>query len=54
LHGAAIYSLIETAKANGLSPYEYLRHVFVTLPTLGDDDSLDALLPWQWKATLPI
>lgn len=51
---AAIYSLIETAKANGLSPYAYLQFVFETLPTLGDDDSLDALLPWQWKATLPI
>lgn len=50
---AAIYSLIETAKANGLSPYEYLTFVFETLPTLGDDD-LSTLLPWQWKETLPL
>ena len=50
---AAIYSLIETAKANGLSPYEYLQFVFETLPTLGEDDDLDALLPWRWKDTLP-
>ncbi|MCS2608483.1 IS66 family transposase [Halomonas dongshanensis] len=50
---AAIYSLIETAKANGLSPYDYLQHVFVTLPTLHHDD-LGTLLPWQWKETLPI
>ncbi|MCL7931821.1 IS66 family transposase, partial [Halomonas llamarensis] len=35
---AAIYSLIETAKANGLPPYEYLRYVFETLPTLNDDE----------------
>lgn len=50
---AAIYSLIETAKANGLSPYDYLQFVFETLPTLGEGDDLDALLPWRWKDTLP-
>ena len=50
---AAIYSLIETARANGLSPYEYLQFVFETLPALSDDD-LDTLLPWQWKETLPV
>ena len=50
---AAIYSLIETAKANGLSPYDCLQYVFATLPTL-DDDDLNTLLPWQWKETLPI
>ncbi|CEP35289.1 Integron integrase [Halomonas sp. R57-5] len=51
---AAIYSLIETAKANGLSPYEYLQYVFETLPTLNNDDELNTLLPWQWKETLPL
>ncbi|QNU60813.1 IS66 family transposase [Vreelandella titanicae] len=51
---AAIYSLIETAKANGLSPYDYLQHVFATLPTLKNDDELNTLLPWQWKETLPV
>ncbi|WP_404297117.1 IS66 family transposase [Halomonas sp.] len=51
---ASIYSLIETAKANGLSPYDYLRFVFETLPTLGEDDDLDTLLPWRWKDTLPV
>ena len=40
--------LIETAKANGLSPYDYLQYVFATLPTL------NTLLPWQWKETLPV
>ena len=29
---ATIYSLIETAKANGLNPYEYLLHIFEKLP----------------------
>ncbi|WP_280563512.1 MULTISPECIES: IS66 family transposase [unclassified Chromohalobacter] len=51
---AAIYSLIETAKVNGLSPYEYLQFVFDTLPTLAEDDDLDALMPWHWKETLPL
>ncbi|WP_236645443.1 hypothetical protein [Aidingimonas lacisalsi] len=30
-----------------------LQFVFETLSTLGKDDGLDALLPWQWKDTLP-
>jgi transposase len=51
---ASIYSLIETAKANGLSPYEYLQFVFETLPKLGKDDDVSTLFPWRWKDTLPI
>ena len=43
---AALYSLIETAKANGLNDYAYLKYVFTELPTAGDDDAIDALLPW--------
>lgn len=30
--GAALYSLIETAKANGLEPYAHLVEVFTRLP----------------------
>lgn len=40
---ANLYSLIETAKANGLEPYAYLRQVFTRLPeadTLGDIEDL--------------
>lgn len=29
---ASLYSLIETAKANGLEPYAYLRRVYTELP----------------------
>lgn len=45
--GAALYSLIETAKANGLEPYHYLLYLFDKLPGLdvGFDDQLRALLP---------
>jgi len=43
---AAIYSLIETAKANGPSSYEYLQYNFETLPIL-NNDALDTPLPWH-------
>ncbi|WP_045856572.1 IS66 family transposase [Teredinibacter purpureus] len=45
---ANIYSLVETAKANGLNPYNYLRYVFETLPNLNSTD-MDDLLPWNIK-----
>jgi hypothetical protein len=41
---AVLYSLIETAKANGISPYHYLCHVLETLPNL-HKDQLNQLLP---------
>lgn len=44
---ANLYSLIETAKACGLEPYHYLRHVFTELPKATTCDALDALLPHQ-------
>jgi hypothetical protein len=42
--GALFFSLIETAKLNGLEPYAYLRYLFAQLP-LGSRLSrlLDAL-----------
>lgn len=43
---AALYSLIETAKANGLEPYQYLRHVFTELPKAGNQQEIEGLLPW--------
>lgn len=42
---ALIYSLIETAKANGLKPYAYLRYLFEQLPLAGSDDDYRRLLP---------
>jgi transposase len=42
---AVLYSLVETAKANGLNPHAYLKHVFMELPKPGVD--LDRLLPWN-------
>ena len=42
---ATIYSLIETAKANGLEPYRYLRFLFERLPVAQSDSDYKALLP---------
>jgi transposase len=45
---ARLYSLIETAKANGIEPYAWLRHVFTELPKATTLDDIEALLPWNW------
>ncbi len=42
---ATIYSLIETAKANDLEPYRYLRYLFERLPMAQNDSEYKALLP---------
>lgn len=42
---AALYSLIETAKANGLKPYFYLRYLFDYLPFAKSESDFRNLLP---------
>lgn len=49
-HRAAIfYSLIASAKANGVEPFAYLRSLFELLPTW-PKDRLHELWPLAWKA----
>jgi transposase len=48
------YSLIETAKANGLEPYTYLTHVLKALPYADTVEKIEALLPWNFKKILNI
>jgi len=43
------YSLIETAKANGLEPYMYLTQVLKALPYADTVEKIEALLPWNIK-----
>jgi transposase len=43
--GATFYSLVETAKANGLEPYNYLRYIFEKLPLTQTDQGYKNLLP---------
>ena len=42
---ANLYGLIETAKANGIEPWAYLRHVFDALPRATSPKEIEALLP---------
>ncbi len=44
---ALLYSLIETAKANSLEPYAYLRYIFDKIPTASSLADYEALLPWN-------
>lgn len=44
---ANLYSLIETAKANGIEPYRYLRALFAALPNASRLEHYEALLPWR-------
>ncbi len=44
---ANIYSLIETARANGLEPYHYLYYLFKNLPLADSDESIKKLLPYN-------
>jgi len=48
---AAIYSLVETAKANGLEPYHYSRYLFTHLPTVNSEEDLAKLLPMNLRPT---
>jgi len=43
---ASLYSLIETAKANGKEPYHYLSWLFEKLPAV-DRVNIEALMPWN-------
>ena len=42
---ANLYSLVETAKANEIEPWEYLRRLFEQIPAATEPADLEALLP---------
>ena len=42
-----LYGLIETAKANGIEPYAYLKMLFTELPKAGSLEDIEALLPFK-------
>jgi transposase len=46
---AVIYSLVQTAKANGLEPYTWLRRVLRDLPAANSVEAVEALLPWNLR-----
>ena len=46
---AEIYSIIATAKANGVNPYHYLKYLLDALPMIdrNNDTELEKLAPWN-------
>ena len=47
---AIVYSIVETAKANGIDPYNYLLYVLSVLPYYGKSLShelLETQIPWS-------
>jgi len=47
------YSVIETAKANGLDAYAYLKYLLTEIPIYqAEDKNIDELLPWNVKELL--
>ena len=49
---ATIYSVIETAKINGVEPYACLLEVLKNLPAAASDEAIDRLLPWRQDESL--
>jgi transposase len=44
---AALYSIVSTARANGLEPYAYLRRLFAELPKAKTVADFEAMLPFN-------
>ncbi len=44
---ANLFSLIESAKANGFNPFDYLKHVFEKLPSCKTLEDFEALMPFK-------
>lgn len=49
---ANLYSIVETAKANGVEPHAYLSLLFARLPHAKTVEDFEALLPWSVKTEL--
>jgi len=52
LASANLYSLIETAKANGIEPHAYLTWLYTQLPNATRVEHFEAMLPWNVKTEL--
>ena len=49
---AVYYTLIETAKANGIDPFKYILHLCKHIATVQTVEDIEALLPWNVKEQL--
>ena len=48
---AMMYSLVQTAIANGVEPYTWLRRVMRELPAAKTVEDVESLLPWNCRLT---
>ena len=46
---ASIYTVVQTAKQNGLNVQTYLENVFERLPHCETLEDYQELLPWTWR-----
>jgi hypothetical protein len=44
---SAMFSIFETAKENGLVPFQYMKFLLETIPNMSSSDNMEALLPWS-------
>ncbi len=47
---AVLYSIVQTAKANNLEPFAFLKHILTEIPKLGrhyQPEELDQFMPWN-------
>jgi hypothetical protein len=51
---AHLYSLVQTARANELEPYAYLRRLFDQLPKATTVEDFEALLPFNAALAGPV
>ena len=49
---ANLYSLVETAKANGIEPFAYLRFLLERIPAAESLKDFEALLPYRLDRSL--
>ncbi len=49
---ANLFTLVSSARANGLEPYIYLNYIFENLPAADTVEALEALLRWNARAAL--
>lgn len=47
---ARIYSILQTARANGLEPYAYFKHLLIELPKAKIAEEIEKLLPYKIEA----
>ena len=50
---AAMYSIVESARANNLDPFHFMYRLFSELPEADTVEKLEKLLPWNMEGIPP-